>query len=96
MTDRDRGAIGNEIDRSDVIVHYRKAEHHADLACLHPHRSRLAVDKYRLRSTRSSRERPGNGVRAFDTGLQTIVLPVRRPTYRHHARIRAKRCSRIE
>jgi aspartate/methionine/tyrosine aminotransferase len=45
---------------------------------MHPHRSWFAVDEYGLRSTRTFGERPCNGIRAFDTSLQTIILPVRR------------------
>ncbi len=73
-----------------------RAERNAHVARMHPHRSRSAVDEDQLRSTRTSGECPGNGSRAFDTSLQTIILPVRRAAHCHHRRISAKRCSRIE
>ncbi|MDP9024345.1 MAG: hypothetical protein M3N13_03080 [Candidatus Eremiobacteraeota bacterium] len=35
---------------------------------MHPHRTRIAVDKYRLRSIRTSGEGPGNGIRVVGFG----------------------------
>jgi hypothetical protein len=41
---REHGAIGDNIDRSDAIVDYRKPERNEHLAVVHPHRSWFAVD----------------------------------------------------
>jgi hypothetical protein len=41
---REGSAIGDDIDRSDAIVHYRKSERNEHLAFMHPHRSWFAVD----------------------------------------------------
>ena len=55
-----------------------------------------AVDTCGLGGLRAAGEVSRDRLRAFDTGLKAVALPVCRAAHRQHRRIGAQRCARIE